>query len=243
MSAQMIVLDQVKNARDYWEQVSPLRWEPVPVGTPMRFGRDSAVTIGAAPEDRRVSGRAVEVVLDGDRWRITATNRHGVDLYRWGQPPTAMIVGETESVVWPRVALYVRGTESTFRHWIVCDDPGMPITAGSGRTTTDTERGTVPPPLTGKELQAVWAVFEDTLAWPPRNPIRTRTFRDASALLHISEAGVRGRLDGVRGKATALGLPGTGLDDPTYVHTLVRHGFITPDPSDMDKPLRTARYG
>ncbi len=231
-------LEQRPGPRYLWEPIRPPRWREVPIGTALRFGRDSAIEIGADPVDRKVSGRAVTVTHDGERWHITATNRHGVDLYRWGQAARPLTPGVTEPVVWPRVALYVRGDEATYQHWVLCDDPAMP-TLPPDRTTTDTER-TAMSPLTGRELEAVYEVFEDVLAWPPRYPSRPRTPKEAAGPLGVKEDAVRRLLESVRARAAKLGGVGNTLADPTYIHTLVANGCIRPQESDVDKRMRPA---
>jgi hypothetical protein len=235
MPALMTVLEQVRNPRGQWDRVRRPEWRPVPLRSTVRIGRDSAVEIGADPEDRRVSGRAVELSHDGERWQVTAVNRHGVDLYRWGQAPRPMTIRETEPVIWPRVALYIRGNESTYRHWVLCDDPGMPSILGGDRTSTDTEPGNPPPALTDNERIAVLVVFAELLAWPPRCTARPRTMLAAGKHLGVSESAIRRRLETVRRKATALGAPGNAIDDPTYVYTLVGHGYLRPE-SAVERP-------
>jgi len=229
-------LEQRNGPRNLWEPIRPPRWREMPAGTTLRFGRDSAIEIGTDPVDRKVSGRAVELCHDGERWHITATNRHGVDLYRWGQAARPLTVGVSEPVVWPRIALYVRGDEAAYQHWILCDDPTMP-TLPPDRTTTDTER-TPQSSLTARQLEAVYEVFEDLLAWPPRYPSRPRSPKEAAGPLGVKEDGVRRLLESARAKAAKLGPIGNSLDDPTYIHTLVSHGCILPQISDVDSRIR-----
>ena len=225
--------------RRLWEPIRAPHRREVPVGTTLRFGRDSAFELGADPVDRKVSGRAVEITHDGERWHLTAVNRHGVDLYRWGQAFRPLTAGVTEPVVWPRIALYVRGDEAAYQHWVLCEDPGMP-TLPPDRTTTDTER-TPPSPLTNRELAAVYEVFEDQLAWPPRYPSRPRLPKQAAGPLGVHEGGVRRLLESARARAAKLGPTGNSLTDPTYVHTLVANGCIQPQASDVDGALRLPR--
>lgn len=234
MAAQMAVLERFPPDEHRWLTRRPPRWQRITRDEVVRAGRDSPVEIATDPVDRKVSGRAAEIVHDGGRWWITATNARGVDLHCWGLVPRPLGVRQPEPVVWPRVALYVRGDELAYQHWILLEDVDLPTTFTGTRTTTDTEPGDPPRPLKATEAAAVRGVFADFLAWPPRRPARPRTRKEVAQQQGTTEAAIRNRLDGARHEAGRLGPAGNGLDDPVYVQTLVQHDLLTFSMSDVD---------
>jgi hypothetical protein len=200
------------------------------------IGRDDAILIGVEPLDSRVSRAALDVANDGQAWHLTPRNRNGVHMYPWGQASRPLTGVETVS--WPRVAVHVVGAPA-YEHWVLLEDPGIPMMTSVSRPTTATERTPPPRPLTGKELAAVRSLFASVLAWPPRPTSVIPTLDTVARGLGIDPSTLKSRLDGVCAKASRLGTHRKiSHVDPEYVYRLIRYGYIELTDADVDIALR-----
>lgn len=182
------------------------------------------VTVGRAAElplghthDARVSRLAMTVTCTDDGWTLEATNRNGILIHPWGLPPRYSHRDETTDAA--RVALRVVGS-IVREHWVLLED--------------DTRLGTGPADQAARpapaQLEALRLLFPDLIEWPPALAEWPPGIEQVAAALGVTAATVRGRLDGLRTQALALGLPPeVGIDDPEYVHLLVQAGHLRPD--------------
>ncbi|MGN9809548.1 hypothetical protein ACTMSW_09330 [Micromonospora sp. BQ11] len=217
------------------------RWrDTVHDGQSLTVGRDGDVALGVTVIDNRVSRLAAVVALEHPRWRLECRNRNGAELHLWGHASRELARGHVETITWPRVGVYVRG-EPDLDHWLLLEDDRMVPAPDGGGPATVTDMPDLPPGLTAKQLDAVFCVFADHLAWPPRRRSVPRTLEAAARRLGISEDGVRDRLEQVQKKAYRLGSPPQlGLTDPRYVHTLVQHRYVTVEDSAHRHPTTVA---
>ncbi|WP_432984015.1 hypothetical protein [Dactylosporangium sp. CA-233914] len=200
-------------------------------GVAVEFGRYTAQTIAIDPVDPKVSRHALTVTASRAGWHIEPHNRNGVVLHLWAQPPRPLTRPET--VLWPRIGCLMRGIDGG-EHWILLDDTEA-YTAPGSRATGTTATTDLPPPLTEAQLEAVRAVFDEILAWPPRVGARPRTLDAAAHRLKRSRSAIDLRLREVRKRAEGLGLrrePAIG--DPEYIYVLARAGYLTPNATDPD---------
>ncbi|GAA3247140.1 hypothetical protein ACFO1B_50870 [Dactylosporangium siamense] len=205
---------------------------PVLQGREIHIGRSCEVTIATDPLDGKISRIAATVTPSADGWRIEPRNRNGVVLHLWAQPPR--VIARTETVLWPRVALFVKGS-AAHEHWVLLDDTEA-YTALGPHTTGVTATTELPAPLTPSQQEAVHAVFHEVLAWPPIHNARPDTVDAAARRLGRSRTAVNQRLDQVRKRAAGLGLRREpALTDPEYIYVLARAGYILPGAADLDE--------
>ncbi|MDG6108599.1 hypothetical protein Daura_14475 [Dactylosporangium aurantiacum] len=203
---------------------------PLLAGQELHIGRSCEVTIANDPIDDKVSRTAAIVVPNPEGWRIEPRNRNGVVLHQWAQPPRP--ITRTETVLWPRVGLFVKGA-AEYEHWILLDDTEA-YTALGPHTTGVTATTELPEPLTPEQLEAVYAVFHEILAWPPVRDARPDTVDTAARRIGRSRTALNQRLDQARRRATGLGLRREpARTDPEYVYVLARAGFIRLDAADQ----------
>lgn len=201
---------------------------PVRPGLPVLIGREGDIPLGIEPVDTGISRRAVKVVAGSDGWQIEALNGNGVVLHLWGQAQ-AWLDDERPSVhSWPRVGLRVVGSNADLQHWVLLESDSYPLTAPPQSASTQTVTPS-PLPLTDAQVEAVTAVFEQHLAWPPVAGPIPNTLDVAARRLGISTAAVYQRLEAVRARAYAFGSHRQiSVTDPEYVYVLVRRRFLAP---------------
>lgn len=209
-----------------WHQAGAL----APPGRAVVIGREGELPIGVVPEDGGVSRVALTVTATREGWRIDKSNRNGAVLHPWGLAPS---LAPTHTVLdWPLIAVRVVGSDNAHQHWVLLEsqtDPGADPPAVVAPAGTATAHSVPPKPLTPAELEALWTVFVDVLAWPPRLPALPLQLKQAARRLGITESGVQLRLEGAQKKALALGLPrAVRLTEPDYLYVLVGAGYLTP---------------
>jgi hypothetical protein len=191
-------------------------------GVPVSVGRAADLCF-ASPTDDFVSRHAVEVTSTPDGWRVVAVNRHGVTLHRWGLAP--LPADPVQVVPSDRVGLRMPGSGHR-HHWVFLEG-GHLAGPATHPSTAGTAVGNPPRPLTAPQVEAVYAVFEQLLSWPPVVPANPRQLKQVARRLGISIPAVQARLSEVRAKAGRLGLSrDVDLTDPEYVHVLVRAGYL-----------------
>ena len=201
----------------------------VRAGKPVVVGREGDLALGVRPEDGGVSRTALTITATARGWQIENSNRNGAVLHPWG---LAVSLAPPHLVLdWPLIAVRVVGSDHARRHWVLLEshvpvgsDPPVLPRAGAA-----TARSDPPKPLTPAEREAIWTVFADVLAWPPRVPAVPLQLKQAARRLGITESGVQLRLEGAQRKAVVLGLPRpVRLTEPDYVHVLVGAGYLGP---------------
>lgn len=218
-----------------WHQAGVL----APVGRPVVVGREGDLLLGVAAADDGISRTALTVTATDDGWRIARSNRNGAVLHPWGLAP--YVAPARTLLDWPLVAVHVAGTDDSSQHWVLLHSRTPPEPGGTAEepARVATRHSEAPKPLTPAEVEAVWTVFVDVLAWPPRRPALPLQLKQAARRLRISESGVQLRLEGAMRKALSLGLPRpVRLTEPDYVHVLVGAGYLPPP---VLEPVRTLR--
>jgi hypothetical protein len=223
MSVHVEVRELIFEPSGEWGPFEPSRPRPLPIGTTIEFGRHTGIAVGRRPLDQQVSGMAAEVVADGaGGWDVAVANRHGVVLHPQGLAPRSLGKGERTTITWPRVALYVRGNEIEYQHWVLLesDTPTMP---GVSPRATDTVSAEEAKELSPTEELIIRTKFADFLAWPPCHPARVCTDAECESRLPWTGKQIRLQLVGARDKTVGEGM---APSDPEWVHTLVRRGSL-----------------
>ena len=147
---------------------------------------------------------------------------------------------------WPRVGVRLVGIERNVEHWVLLDAGtvvALPHDA-SARVPGPTRQPELPKPLTVTQRDAVHAVFRDFLGWPPISGPVPVPLAAAASRLGISSTALQERLSRVQDRAYALGLHRqVGVSDPSYVHLLVRHGYIRSPPQAAEGMRSQQRNG
>ncbi len=200
--------------------------------TPALIGREGDIGVGVSPVDPKVSRHALQVARTPYGWQVTTTNRNGVIVQPWGQPP-GMAVPNT-ALAWPRLALRVVGSPDR-QHWVLLDDAALRLRRPDPLPGTNmTETADQPRPLTAAQDLAVRTLFAELLAWPPLIPATPLQLKQVATRLGVRSETVQRRLEEVRKKASAVGLARSGqLTDPEYLYILVRAGYVQPSDEDL----------
>jgi hypothetical protein len=127
-------------------------------------------------------------------------------------------LGETIAVESSRVvdrrSLTVIVTGEVHRHPIFVRRPIVSMTSvrtGPGRLTDGV--ATTIPPITPRERWALVAMVEGYLAPPPRHDPRPRSYQQVADRLGLPRSTVMKRIENVRKKLDAAGVPGMAADD------------------------------
>lgn len=203
---------------------SQLSLEATP-GLRLTVGREGEIAIATHPPDERVSRTAATIECTEAGWTVAISNRNGALLHPWGLP--AWQARDHEYLTERRVALRILGDPAR-EHWVLLENDTV------AEVVDDAERLTVRAapvrPLTSAQLDVLFAVFGDLLAWPPRTSAAPGQLKQAARALGVSVSAVQERLRAVVGKAAALGLSReVELTDPEYLHVLVRAGYLRPE--------------
>ncbi|MBL8927139.1 MAG: hypothetical protein JNM77_13000 [Pseudonocardia sp.] len=203
-------------------------------GRPAAVGRESEVRLGAEPLDTRLSRRALLVDVDQDQWSLQVLNGKGAHIHPWrarsfpvgGTPEAA---GHVETIRAARVGVRLHGSPDLV-HWVLLESragPSAPVAdADRARAGEPTEKVDLPNPLTIRQLEALRQVFEPQLAWPPslEPPL---LLKQAAARMGIGERALQARLEEVREKAVALGMPPTvSPTDVTCLYQLAAADYL-----------------
>lgn len=201
-------------------------------GASMSIGRDGDILLGIEPHDPGISRVALRVTASADGWRIVFTNRNGATLHEWAQAPEWIGYDEERLIRWPRVGIRLVGDVRDLEHWVLLETDVLRI----GRPVADdhlleTQVATRPRELTASQMLAVYAVFPEHLAWPPRVSPASRSLEAAARRIGVTPSAIRERLRPVQERARELGFPQTvGVTEPEYVYHLAAHGFLTEVP-------------
>jgi hypothetical protein len=200
-------------------------------GETVSVGRDADLRVGVEPPDLGVSRRALTLTASAAEWQIYIDNRAGAFVHPWAQAPIWAPAGTEVTQRWPKIGARLIGSDRSTEHWVLLESPDYTIPGyGSSQQPVagPTHQPPVPKPLTRTQVEAVTAVFRQFLLWPPMSGPEPVPLAAAGARLGISATGVSERLLRVQDRAYALGLhQQTGVSDPSYVHLLVRHGYLT----------------
>lgn len=203
----------------------------VAVGQTIEVGREGELALGVVVPSSAISRNAVTVTALQHGWEIAVTNRNGAVLHPWGQAPE---LGSARTVLnWPLVAVRMLPDSQDSQHWVLIEADGLPVTPAGAvvvpEILTRTDRVERPGQLPPGELEALQTMFEAQLCWPPIHPAGPRLLKQAGSRLGISVSGVQDRLKAARARAVRLGAaPGLELNDPSYLYTLVRAGYLHP---------------
>jgi hypothetical protein len=201
----------------------------VEIGTEIDAGREADLPVGIDPEDPGISRVAVSIAAHDEAWELRVRNRNGAVLHRWGQAPAILELDRPVHLRWPRAGVRLIGKNGDVEHWILleADDYALPRPGEVGNAGGATYVASAPRPLTDAQRDALHAVFEQHLAWPPiTNPVVTAR-ETAGRRLGISYAGIVDRLQGAQRKAHQLGSHQQfGLMEPDYLYVLVSRGYL-----------------
>lgn len=207
--------------------------------TSISVGRGGDVLIGLDPFDPGISRIALTVTARADGWRITFTNRNGATIHEWAQAPEWISYNEERVIRWPRIGIRLVGDVRDLEHWVLLETDALPLpgaTADSGKAF-ETQVSTRPRELTSSQLLAVYAIFPEHLAWPPRVSPVSRSLEAAAHRIGVTPSAVRERLRPVQDRARELGFPqAVGVTEPDYVYHLAAHGYLTevPPPATIE---------
>lgn len=184
-------------------------------GDSVSVGRAAELPVGHTA-DARISRLALTVACTEAGWEIDSTNRNGVLIHPWGLPPRYAQRNETTAA--PRIALRVVGS-IVREHWVLLEDDTR-LTAGHSESDGPT----------AGELAALRLLFPDLLEWPPVLAEWPPGIEQVAGDLRTTTETLMRRLEEVRARALALGLPPeVTVADPEYVHLLVQSGWLLPD--------------
>ena len=214
----------------------------IEVGQQLVAGREGRLPLGVEVANMRVSRQALTVRATDLGWQVAMTNRNGGLVHPWAQP--AELAAPEMVLTWPLVAIRVPAEPGPSRHWVLLEADDLPAPAGGPRTTrtgiTPTDRVERPSGLPSAEREALYTVFEAHLQWPPHDAAEPLLLKQAAKRLNITISGVQDRLKASRARATNLGLAGAvGLTDPTYLHLLVRAGYLPRPTTFPHRPVST----
>ena len=199
------------------------------IGAEVSAGRESTVPVGHDPADVGVSRTALVVAPEAEGWRITCRNRNGIAVHPWAQTSFWLPYESSRTLRWPRVGLRIVGNARHLEHWILLEHDGYWSVdpAGSRDGTGDTYVAPRPRRLTPSQLLAVYAVFDDYLAWPPVSRPTARSLEAVAHRLGVTSSAVRERLIPVQERAREIGLHQQfGVTEPEYVFHLAGYGFL-----------------
>lgn len=215
----------------------PTRAHYLEPGATMTIGRGGDLTLGLDPHDPGISRIALSVTATPDGWRLSFTNRNGAMLHEWAQAAEWIAYNEERFVRWPRVGVRLVGDVRDLEHWILLETDALPLPGRSPQTDPvgdevfETQVSTRPRELTPSQLLAVYAIFPEHLAWPPRVSPVSRSLEAAAHRIGVTPSAIRERLRPVQDRARELGFPQTvGVTEPEYVYHLAAHGYLTEVP-------------
>ncbi len=192
-------------------------------GDSVSVGRAAELPVGHTT-DARISRLALTVTCAEAGWAIESTNRNGVLIHPWGLPPRYAQRDETTAA--PRIALRVVGS-IVREHWVLLEDDTR-LTAGhNGPGHSGPAQSDGPTP---GELEALRLLFPDLLEWPPVLAEWPPGIEHVAGQLRTTTETLMRRLEEIRARALALGLPPeVTVADPEYVHLLVRSDWLRSD--------------
>lgn len=196
-------------------------------------GRDADLPIGVEPHDPGISRIALRVTASADGWRIAFTNRNGAMVHEWAQAPEWITYDEERLIRWPRVGIRLVGDVRDLEHWVLLETDALRLPGDSPTSDEvfETQVSTRPRELTPSQMLAVYAVFPEHLAWPPRVSPASRSLEAAAHRIGVTPSAIRERLRPVQDRARELGFPQTvGVTEPEYVYHLAAHGYLTEVP-------------
>lgn len=196
------------------------------------IGRGGDLPIGIEPHDPGISRIALRVSVSLDGWRIAFTNRNGATLHEWAQAPEWIAYDEERLIRWPRVGVRLVGDVRDLDHWVLLETDALRIgQPAADDEVFETQVAARPRELTASQMLAVYAIFPEHLAWPPRVSPVSRSLEAAAHRIGVTPSAIRERLRPVQDRARELGFPQTvGVTDPEYVYHLAAHGFLTEVP-------------
>jgi hypothetical protein len=209
---------------------------------PIAIGRGGEFTIGLDPHDPGISRTALQVTATADAWRIGFTNRNGAMLHEWAQAPEWISYEEERVVRWPRVGVRLIGDVRDLEHWVLLETDALrpPGVQPASEEAFETQVATRPRELTPSQMLAVYAIFAEQLAWPPRLSPASRSLEAAAHRIGVTPSAVRERLRPVQERARELGFQqAVGVTEPEYLYHLAAHGFLTEVPPPV--PTEAAR--
>lgn len=214
-------------ARALTRQGEPLQ---VCLGSEVSIGREGALRVGCDPLDVGVSRTALVVLPDSDGWHISCRNQNGIGVHPWAQAASWLPFGGARTLSWPRVALRVVGNLRPVEHWVLLEHDGyrpVPGEVQAPQEVADTHVVTRPRGLSPAQLTAVYAVFSDHLAWPPKSTPAARSLESVGHRIGVTPSAIRERLKPVQDRARELGLQEqVGVTDPAYVFHLAAYGYL-----------------
>ena len=207
----------------------------LPADRTATIGRGADLPIGLEPHDPGISRVAVQVTPREDGWRLVFTNRNGAMLHEWAQSPEWIGYGEERVIRWPRIAIRLIGDVRDLQHWVLLETDALRPTGATGAVDAyETQVSTRPRELTPSQLLAVYAVFPEHLAWPPRLSPASRSLEAAAHRIGVTPSAIRERLRPVQERARELGFQQVvGVTDPDYVFHLAAHGYLTEVPPSV----------
>ena len=201
------------------------------LGHRFEIGREGELPLAVAVPDTAISRLAAAVTATEHDWLVEVANRNGAVVHPWGQAPE--LARHRDSLAWPLIGIRMLPDSPAGEHWVLLEaDDLSPAPAGpstSRRGATRTDRAARPGDLPPGERQALQTVFADLLAWPPRHPAEPLLLKQAATRIGISISALQDRLRAARTRAQRLGLDrDVALTDPSYLHVLVRAGYLDP---------------
>lgn len=202
-------------------------------GVPVSVGRGGDLIVGVDPHDPGVSRMALQVTATAEGWNVAFTNRNGAELHEWAQAPEWITYEEQRFIRWPRVGIRIVGDVRDLEHWVLLETDALRLPGEAAPTDEvfETQVSARPRELTPSQLLAVYAIFAEHLAWPPRISPVSRSLEAAAHRIGVTPSAIRERLLPLQERARELGFPQTvGVTEPDYVYHLAAHGYLTEVP-------------
>jgi hypothetical protein len=218
----------------------------IAVGQHLEIGRGGEMPLGVVVPDLLVSRRAMRVSATAHGWNVTVSNRNGAILHPWCLPPQ-LARARRWLIDWPLVAVRMLPCSGPSQHWVLLefDNPLLILELNDRGLFPETDESQAPTTaetikprwLTGAEREALHAVFQAQLQWPPTESSEPLLLKQAAARLGISISGVQDRLKSALARALALGQDRTvALTDPSYLYILARAGYMDPPTQFAHRP-------
>lgn len=208
------------------------------VGETVTVGRQADLLLGVDLEDDGVSRLSLHVTAQPDGWEIAFQNRNGATLQLWARAPVWVPPATKRFERWPRIGVRIEGNNRQLEHWVLLESDEYLVARGTEPAQAyGTHVVKQPTPLTDLQLDAVYALFEEHLAWPPVANPKSWPLDTAGRRLGVGGSAIRERLIPVQERAKRLGLRSAfSIKEPDYVFHLAARGYLERIPAQVNLP-------